>query len=132
MVAGQVVDARELIYDIVDPTRLSIEALSFDASLGSDVGGATLAIGNERVQLRFLGAARTLREQALPLSFTAQGEVLSKLAVGQPVKVFVQTKSKVQGIAVPAASLMLAYNLKRVISILGIARTMKAVRLVGA
>lgn len=106
VVAGQVVDARELIYDIVDPTRLSIEALSFDASLGADVGGATLAIGNERVQLRFLGAARTLREQALPLSFTAQGDVLSKLAVGQPVKVFVQTKSKVQGIAVPAASLM--------------------------
>jgi membrane fusion protein, heavy metal efflux system len=32
--------------------------------------------------------------------------VLSKLAVGQPVKVYVQTRSKVEGIAVPAASLM--------------------------
>lgn len=106
VVAGQVVDARDLIYEIVDPTRLSIEALSFDAGLGADVGGASLAIGHERVPLRFLGAARTLREQALPLSFMAQGAVLSKLAVGQPVKVFVQTQSKVQGIAVPAASLM--------------------------
>ncbi|CAN7634463.1 efflux RND transporter periplasmic adaptor subunit [Variovorax sp. LjRoot130] len=106
VVAGQVVDARELIYDIVDPGRLSIEALSFDAELGANVGGATLAIGNERVPLQFLGAARTLREQALPLSFTARGAALAKLAVGQPVKVYVQTRSKVEGIAVPAASLM--------------------------
>ncbi|CAN7616331.1 efflux RND transporter periplasmic adaptor subunit [Variovorax sp. LjRoot290] len=106
VVAGQVVDARELIYDIVDPGRLSIEALSFDAELGANVGGATLAIGNERVPLQFLGATRTLREQALPLSFTARGAALAKLAVGQPVKVYVQTRSKVEGIAVPAASLM--------------------------
>jgi biotin carboxyl carrier protein len=106
VVAGQVVDARELLYDIVDPGRLGIEALSFDAALASDIGGASLAIGGERVPLRFLGAARTLREQALPLSFTAQAAVLSSLAVGQPVKVFVQTRSTVQGMAVPAASLM--------------------------
>ena len=75
-------------------------------SLGANVGGATLAVGNERVPLQFLGAARTLREQALPLDFAASGAALSKLAVGQPVKVYVQTRSKVRGIAVPAASPM--------------------------
>ncbi len=32
--------------------------------------------------------------------------MLAKLAVGQPVKVYVQTRSKVEGIAVPAAALM--------------------------
>lgn len=106
VVAGQVVDARELIYEVVDPQRLSIEALSFDPELGANVGGATLAVGSERVPLQFRGAGRTLREQALPLNFTANGAALSKLAVGQPVKVYVQTRSKVQGIAVPAASLM--------------------------
>ena len=106
VVAGQVVDAKELIYEVVDPQRLSIEALSFDPELGANVGGATLAVGSERVPLQFLGAARTLREQALSLHFTASGAALSKLAVGQPVRVYVQTRSKVQGIAVPAASLM--------------------------
>ncbi|MDM0015025.1 efflux RND transporter periplasmic adaptor subunit [Variovorax sp. J22P168] len=106
VVAGQVVDARELVYEVVDPQRLGIEALSFDAALGADVGGATLAVGEERVALRFLGAGRTLREQALTLHFAAKGGALSKLAVGQPVKVHVQTRSKLQGIAVPAASLM--------------------------
>ncbi|RZL61490.1 MAG: HlyD family secretion protein [Variovorax sp.] len=106
VVAGQVVDARELVFEIVDPSRLRIEALAFDAALASDIGGATLALGDERVPLGFIGAARSLREQALPLSFRAEGAVLSKLAVGQPVRVYVQTKQKVKGIAVPVSSLM--------------------------
>ena len=33
VVAGQVVDARELIFEIVDPSRLRIEALAFDAAI---------------------------------------------------------------------------------------------------
>lgn len=106
VVAGQVVDARELLFEIVDPGRLRIEALAFDPALTANVGSATLAVGNQRVPLLFVGAARSLREQALPLAFRAQGQALNGLAVGQPVRVFVQTRQKVKGIAVPVASLM--------------------------
>ena len=106
VVAGQVVDARELIFEIVDPSRLRIEALAFDAAIASNIGAATMAVGDKRVLLTFIGASRSLREQALPLSFRAQGDALKLLAVGQPVRVFVQTKDKVKGIAVPVASLM--------------------------
>ncbi len=106
VVAGQVVDARELLFEIVDPARLRIEALAFDTAIASDVGSASIAIGNDRVPLVFIGAARSLREQALPLVFRAQASALAALAVGQPVRVFVQGKTQVQGIAVPAAALM--------------------------
>jgi hypothetical protein len=106
VVAGQVVDARELIFEIVDPSRLRIEALAFDAAIASNIGGATLALGNQRVSLTFIGASRSLREQALPLAFRAQGAALDQLAVGQPVRVFVQTRDKVKGISVPVSSLM--------------------------
>lgn len=105
-VAGQVVDARELVFEIVDPQQLRIEALAFDAALASNIGGATMAVGEKRVPLTFVGASRSLREQALPLSFRAQGAVLNQLAVGQPMRVFVQTREKVKGISVPVASLM--------------------------
>jgi membrane fusion protein, heavy metal efflux system len=105
-VAGQVVDARELIYEIVDPGRLSIEALAFDADTAANVASASLAVGAARVPLQFVGAARSLREQALPLVFRAQNNALHNLAVGQPVKVFVQSKSMVKGVAVPSAALM--------------------------
>jgi hypothetical protein len=106
VVAGQVVDARELVFEIVDPARLRIEALAFDAGLAAGVGSASLAVGDERVPLTFIGAARSLREQALPLGFRAEGPALRLLAVGQPVRVVVQGREKVKGIAVPVASLM--------------------------
>ena len=106
VVAGQVVDARELVFEVVDPSRLRIEALAFDAVISSNIGAATMAVGNQRVPLTFIGASRSLRDQALPLAFRAQGDALNLLAVGQPVRVFVQTKNKVKGIAVPVASLM--------------------------
>lgn len=106
VVAGQVVDARELIFEIVDPRRLRIEALAFDGTVANDIGGASLAVGNQRVPLSFIGAARSLREQALPLNFQAQDPDSLGLAVGQPVKVYVQSRQKTQGIAVPLSSLM--------------------------
>ena len=106
VVAGQVVDARELLYEIVDTSRLRIEALAFDATLAANIGSATLALGDQRVPLRFIGSSRSLREQALPLNFRAQGAALDQLAVGQLVRVFVQTRDQVQGIPVPVAALM--------------------------
>ena len=104
-VAGQVVDARELLFEVVDPLRLRIEALAFDTALGADVEGAFLTVGGQKVPLIFVGASRSLREQALPLAFRAEGPALSQLAVGQPVAVVVQTRSRVAGVPVAAASL---------------------------
>ena len=83
VVAGQVVDARELVFEIVDPARLRVEALAFDAALAGNVGSASLAVGNQRVPLAFIGAARSLREQALPLVFRAQGNALNLLEDGE-------------------------------------------------
>jgi cobalt-zinc-cadmium efflux system membrane fusion protein len=106
VVAGQVVDARELLFEVIDPTRLRVEALAFDAAIGTDIADAAIAVGDVRVPLAFVGAARSLREQALPLQFRAEGAALARLAVGQSVQVFVRSKQKVTGIAVPSASLM--------------------------
>jgi membrane fusion protein, heavy metal efflux system len=106
VVAGQVVDARELLFEIVDPQRLRIEAVAFDLALAVEIGSASLAIGSQRVALTFAGAGRSLREQTVPLWFKAQGAALAQLAVGQPVRVVVQTRTAVKGISVPAASLL--------------------------
>lgn len=104
-VSGQVVDARELVFEVIDPARLRIEALAFDAAIGADVAAAFVPVGTDKVALRFIGASRALREQALPLVFRAEGPLLSRLAVGQPVTVVVQTRSQVSGVPVPAAAL---------------------------
>jgi cobalt-zinc-cadmium efflux system membrane fusion protein len=105
-VAGQVVEAREGVFEVVDPTRLRIEALAYDTAQALDVVSGSLAVGDARVPLVFVGAARSLREQALPLMFRGEGHALTNLAVGQPVKVYALTKSTVQGYRVPAAALV--------------------------
>lgn len=106
VVAGQVVDARELLFEIVDPTRLRVEALAFDAEVGNNIGAAYLVLDDTKVPLSFIGSARRLREQALPLAFRAEGAALTRLAVGQPVQVVVQTRTKVEGVPIPASALM--------------------------
>jgi len=108
-VAGQVVDARELVFEVVDPSRMRIEALAYDPAQAQSVAGATLAVGGQRVPLRFLGAARSLRDQAQPLQFAGDSSALGTLvhlAIGQSVRVFVQSTDKVDGVQVPAAALL--------------------------
>lgn len=106
-VAGQVIEARELLFEIIDPARLTVEASAFDASLIGNIAAASVgAPGSDgSIPLQFAGAGRSLREGAIPLQFRATGKSPLPLAVNQPVKVIVQTKEQVQGFAVPASAL---------------------------
>ena len=107
VVAGQVVDAREVLFEIVDPSRLSVEASAFDAALASNIASASIAAAQGSVTLQFTGAGRTLREGAIPLLFrTAPSKDAFPLAVNQPVKVIVQTKEMVKGFAVAASAVV--------------------------
>ena len=107
VVAGQVVDAREVLFEIVDPSRLSIEASAFDAALLGNIASASVASSQGSVALQFAGAGRTLREGAIPLLFrTEPGKGVLPLAVNQPVKVLVQTKEQVKGFAVPTSAVV--------------------------
>lgn len=106
VVAGQVVDARETLFEVVDPARLQVEALVYDVALAGSIRSAHAVLGTEKLPLKLLGAARAMREQALPVTFRAEGELAQRLAVGQPLKVVVQTGQPVQGVPVPAAAVM--------------------------
>jgi membrane fusion protein, heavy metal efflux system len=111
VVSGEVVEERTMLFEIVDPARLRVEALAYDGMVAADVAGASVAVGSERVALEFVGASRSLREQALPLVFRSAAQsggasVISRLAIGQPVQLVVQTRSQVKGMPVPSAALM--------------------------
>ena len=105
-IAGQVVQPGDLLFEVVDPSRLRIEALAYEPEQARQIGSASLVVGDTRVPLRFIGAARSLRDQALPLSFSGDASALGGLALGQAVQVVAQTSGTQPGIAVPAASLM--------------------------
>jgi len=104
-VAGQVVEAREVLFEIVDPQRLMVEALAYDALIVADIAGASGVLpAGGALPLVFVGGARQLREQALPLLFRIKPPS-PPLAVGQPLKVVAQTKRTIKGVAVPLAAL---------------------------
>ncbi|MES3024750.1 MAG: HlyD family efflux transporter periplasmic adaptor subunit [Pseudomonadota bacterium] len=111
VVAGQVVDARDVVFEIVDPARLRVDALAYDAQLAADIASASASPApGQSFALELLGAGAMLREQAIPVQFRLkpgpgrQGQ--AALAVGQPLKVLVQTRSRVTGVAVPAAAIV--------------------------
>lgn len=104
VLSGQIVELRDVLFDIVDPQRLLVEASATDATLAASIGKATLAQAPQ-ANLVLLGGARSLRDGALPVYFRATGPDLP-LAVGQPVTVLAQLKTRIQGIALPAGALV--------------------------
>lgn len=100
---GQIVESREILFDIVDPQRMLVEAMATDVSLAGRISEATL-IQSPAVKLTLLGGARSLRDGALPLNFRASGADIG-LAIGQPVTVLAKLSTKVKGIALPAEAL---------------------------
>jgi RND family efflux transporter MFP subunit len=104
-VAGQVVEAREVLFEVIDPARLAVEALSYEASPNIKLNDAVAQFPAGSVPLHYVGASRQLREQAMPLLFRV-ASVDAPLAIGQPVKVIAKTASRIDGIAVPHAALV--------------------------
>lgn len=102
--SGQIVEARDVLFDIVDPDRMLVEALTTDVGLAARIDNAGLA-GMPGVELTLLGGARSLRDGALPLNFRASAKGVP-LAIGQPVTVVARLRDKVKGIALPAEAVV--------------------------
>jgi multidrug efflux pump subunit AcrA (membrane-fusion protein) len=97
---GQVVAASDVLFTVVDPAGMQIEALAYDPALVGNLAGASM----QGVSLRYLGGALVLRDGALPLRF-APDESLP-LALGQTVKLLAHTREQITGVVLPASSVV--------------------------
>ena len=104
LLAGQVVDAKEVLFEIVDPARLAVEALAYDVGIAKTLVSASALADQTALDLKFVGGGQQLREQALPLLFRITNPNAA-VAVGQPVKVIVRIDKGVKGATVPRAAL---------------------------
>jgi len=114
--AGQVVESRDVLFEIVDPARLLVEASTADVALGQRIAAATL-VGVPGVRLEPLGTGAAMRDGVLPLLFRARlsapaaGAAASPaptqlpLALGQPVTLIVQRTDTLQGFVLPAEAI---------------------------
>ena len=108
LVVGQVVEPRDVLFEVVDPARMLVESTTADAALATRVAGASLQ-GVPEVKLRLLGVSRSLRDGVLPITFAVSASKLGAslpLAIGQPVTVVAQSKERIKGVVLPAQAVV--------------------------
>lgn len=107
VLSGQVVGARETLFEIIDASRLLIEATVADSALARRIASATLK-HPPGARLELLGASGSLRDGVLPVMFRSRvdaGSATPALAVGQPVTVIAQLTGRLSGIVLPAQAI---------------------------
>jgi membrane fusion protein, heavy metal efflux system len=105
---GQVVEVNAIIFQIVNPDRLWIEALTFDALAGAKTATARLNDGRA-LKLDYQGTGFADRNQAIPIHF-AVNESTRGLRMGQLLTVLAETEETRTGIAVPRTAVVRAGN----------------------
>lgn len=106
-VAGQMAQPNAVIFHIVDPSRLWVEALSFTAITPVNASATTAA--GRSLTLAFRGSGFADRSQAIPVHFAIEGDT-SGLRAGQFVTVQAATDERRQGVAVPRSAVVRTAN----------------------
>ena len=110
VVAGQVVTPADVLFQIVDPKSLWIEALVFDQIDPDAVNAATARLPDgQSATLRLVGRSRSLQLQSTQLQFEIENPPAS-LSVGAPVSVIAATGEPVTAIILPRSSVTQAPN----------------------
>ncbi len=106
-VAGQMAQPNAVIFQIVDPSRLWVEALSF-AAIAPVSASARTAAGRS-LALAFRGSGFADRSQAIPVHFAIEGDT-NGLRAGQFVTVQAATDERRDGVAVPRSAVVRTAN----------------------
>lgn len=108
VVIGQVVEPKDILFEVVDPTKLMVEASASDTAMALNIKDAGIA-GLDGARLVVVGVGRSLRDGVLPITFRIDGvkkPVPLPLSVGQPVTVVAQLKARTKGIVLPAQAIV--------------------------
>jgi multidrug efflux pump subunit AcrA (membrane-fusion protein) len=108
--AGQVVQAQDVLFRIVDPKGLWVEALVYNQLNPAQIKDASaIASDGTPLTLTVQGFSRTLQGQANVVHFAIQNPPPS-INVGQPVTVAAKDGAAVEGIIVPREAVVRGGN----------------------
>ncbi len=109
-VPGQLATAREALFEIVDPAKMWVEAIAFDARLVADITAArAIDPTGDVLALDYVGRGVSARQQGLPLHFSIRSPPLS-LVIGRPVSVLLTTRETRQGLILPQSAVVKGQN----------------------
>ncbi len=108
--AGQVLNARDTLFEIVDPERLWIEAIGLSGRDYDEITAAHAVLSQgQSFPIKHVGSAPALRHQARSLFFEVTTPAAA-LAIGSKVRVVVQSGAPVNGIVLPEAAVVRGTN----------------------
>ena len=107
---GALVESKDILFEVVDPARLWVEATLTDPSIAGQIKAATAVTADgTQLAITFIGRGLTLRQGAVPLQFRVDG-VPPGLSVGTPVTVVAELNGKDRGVALPRAAIIRQAN----------------------
>ena len=110
VMAGQVVAPQDILFEIIDPASLLVEAYVFDPTAPQKFDAASAqAQDSASFGLTFIGRSRALRQQSTILHFAIQNPPAT-LNVGLPVTVHAQAGDPVAGLLIPKSALVRGAN----------------------
>ena len=107
-IAGQMAESNAVVFHIVDPERLWVEALAYGGAGSFASASAEIADGRA-LSLTFEGAGFAGTSPALPVHFRVEGETTG-LRPGQMLTVLGQSEETEAGIALPRTSVLRGQN----------------------
>ena len=101
---GALVESATVLFEVVDPAHLWVEAILTEPSLAGQVQAASATTASGQVlKMTFMGRGLALRQGAVPLQFRID-EPPADLATGVPVTVVAELDGKETGVALPRAA----------------------------
>lgn len=107
-VAGQIAEPNTIIFQIIDPSRYWVEALSFDAHSVTGTARGKFMDGRT-APLSYRGSGLADRNQAIPIHFSVE-EHPQGIRAGQLLTVLSSTMEERTGIAIPRTSIVRGSN----------------------
>jgi membrane fusion protein, heavy metal efflux system len=110
VVPGQVVQAQDVLFQVVDPASLWVEALVYGEIDPAALGHATAtAPGRPPFRLRFQGFSHALQQHASVVQFVVENPP-ANLSIGQPVNVIAAAGEPVTAMIVPKDAVVRSTN----------------------
>ena len=107
-VAGQMAEPNAVIFQIIDPAKLWVEALSFEPR-GLTASATARLADARKLDLTYLGTGLADRNQSVPVQFAIVADTRG-LRPGQFLTVLAQTEGERHGIAIPRTSVLRGSN----------------------
>ncbi|HEX5312386.1 efflux RND transporter periplasmic adaptor subunit [Aquabacterium sp.] len=108
---GQMVEPQAVLFEIVDPKRMLIEARVSDPAWASQIRAASVQQAPD-LALKLVGVARVMQEGAVPVTFRASTKAngdpaaSSPLAIGQPLTLVAELGQRQEGVALPSEAVV--------------------------